>query len=215
MPLRRDAIQVVDRLGATVEQHAAMLGHLAVPERELAGIAALVAQPAQQRVALGQHLLVLAQRAAIAGRDLAQGDVQIAAALRRRTVHQADVLRQEEHHPQPPHQVEAALRHAVDAHLFAHDRAAASTVPRQLQHQFQLLRVLPLTDLAGQPGVRQRALQRQPVDQLPLRSHRGDRPVASRWIASSRFVLPCALAPWNTITGRAGSAQAGHNCGSW
>ena len=154
MPLGREAIEVVDRLGAAVEQHAAVLGHLAVPERELAGIAALVAQPAQERVALGQHLLVLAQRAAVAGRDLAQGDVEVAAALRRRARHQADVLGQKEHDPQPSHQVQRALGRAVDPHLFAHDRAGAPAVPRQLQHQLQLLRVLPLADLAGQAGRR-------------------------------------------------------------
>ena len=82
MPFRGDAVEIVHRLGAAVQQHAAVLGHLAVPERKLSGVAALVAQPPQEGVALGQHLLVFAQRAAIAGRDLAQGDVEVAAALR-------------------------------------------------------------------------------------------------------------------------------------
>ena len=149
-----------------MDQRAAVLGQVRVPEGELSRITALISQPAQQRVPLRHDAVVLAQRSAIAGRDLAEGDVQIAAALRWRAGDQADILRQEEHHAQMAHQVDPAFRHAVDAHLFAHRRPGAEPVRAQFQHQLQLLCVPSLTAVARQPGIGQRAFHRQPVDKL-------------------------------------------------
>jgi hypothetical protein len=166
---RSDAIQVPDRLAALVEQNTALLGHLLIPEVQLGRVAALLAQSLEQGISLGNGAVVLAQRPGVGVSDLAQGNVQVAPALARGPRHQVNVLRHKKYHAQPPDQVQGALGHAVDAHLFTDRRAVTAVGWRcQLQHQLQPLRFPPLADLRLQPGIGQRPIQGQPVDQLPL-----------------------------------------------
>ena len=79
-----DPIQRLDGLAALLEDQAAVFGQLRVPEIQLRAVAAAVTQPSQQGVALADCPVVLAQRAAVGRRYLAQGNIQVAASLRRR-----------------------------------------------------------------------------------------------------------------------------------
>ena len=106
----RDVVEHLHGQGPAAQHAAAVLGHLLVPEGQLAGVATFVAQPLEQRVALCEGLVVFGQRAAVGRVDLAEGDVEVAAALARRAGNQADIFGQEQDDAQPADQVEPPLR---------------------------------------------------------------------------------------------------------
>ena len=147
-----------------------MLHQPLVPERQLRvhgrrmGVDPLVAQIAQQPVTLCHHLLEGRQRAAVGAVDLAQGNVQVAAALAGGAVHQPDIFGQEEHGADEAHEIEPPPRRAVDLDLLGKIGAIGARGKQDLQIQ----RPGVSLDVAGDPAVGNRLRLRQPVDDLAL-----------------------------------------------
>src|SRR5262249_36819553 len=104
-------------------QRGSELGELLVPvgQRVLALLA--VADAAQQGRALRDDLLILAERATVRRMDLAEGEVEEAAALGRRAYYEVEVGRREDDHRDLPEQIHRPVRHAVDADALAKRRA--------------------------------------------------------------------------------------------
>ncbi len=169
--------------GVAAHDHGrAMLHQPLVPEGKLGihgrgvGIHAALTQAAQQAVALRHHLLEGRKRPAVGAVDLAQGNVEIAAALARCTAHQADIFRQKEHSAHQAHEVQPAPRRAVDLDLLG----KVGAIPARGEDDFQLQGAAgarPTGMAAGlaarvhlprHAAVGDRLVGRQPIDDLAL-----------------------------------------------
>ena len=124
----------------------------------------LFAQPLEQTITLGEHFVIFCQRLQITAVDLAQRNIQIAAALAGATINQFNIFWQKEHGAQQAHQIHAALGYTIYFDLFG----VIEPVPARGQQDFQIQLTVSHLHTTANATVRNRLILCLPAHSFAL-----------------------------------------------